>query len=157
MDGSPLGKRCKAKTPRGEDNLLLAIYRTNHEVLPMDIQRHETRGWRGSLFCEHLLLLSALRKQSGWMRCVIRACGKSLTNTSLTTRVVSVQVIGRATKQRDGHRCPMRKLRLALTPRTTAASPPVNTRACPRRLFKRLYAVELSLSRSQSSQQADSA
>src|SRR5215831_16167683 len=39
--------------------------------------------------------ISTRREQSGWMRCVIRAGGKSLTNTSLTTQVVSVQVFGR--------------------------------------------------------------
>ena len=52
------GYRCKAKTPRGEDNLLLAIYRTNHQVLTMDIQRHETRGERMRGFCRrHLIIL----------------------------------------------------------------------------------------------------
>src|SRR6266851_10313910 len=95
MDVSPLGKSRKAKAPRGEDNVLLALHRSNHQVLTMHIQSHETRGWRRCAFCEHfILLLSALHKQSGWMRRVIRACGKSLTNTSLTMRVISVQVIG---------------------------------------------------------------
>src|SRR5579885_1634316 len=84
MDGGPLSKRRKTKAPRGEDNVLLAIHRSHHQILPMDIQSHETRGWRRNTFREHFfLLLSALRKQSGWMRRVIRACGKSLTNTSL--------------------------------------------------------------------------
>src|SRR5260370_20218346 len=146
MDGGPLGKSRTAKAPRGEDNLLLDSNRSNHQVLAVHIQSHETHGWRRSAFCEHLiLLLSALRKQSGWMRRVMRACGKSLTKTSLTTRVISVQVCGRATKQRDGlsvpcayhgqprHHAPRRRPRHSNTRKVARGGPHDNilTTSCP--------------------------
>jgi hypothetical protein len=71
--------------------------------------------------------ISTLRKQSGWMRRVIRACGKSLTNTSLTTMGHLSSGIRAGDQTTRRALCPMRKPRSALTPRTTAASPPVNT------------------------------
>src|SRR5258708_131803 len=104
MGWCPLGKGFKAEATRSKHHMLLSINRTYAPVTD-DAHREPQNAW---LRYESLLLsfkyppINALQRRSGWMRCVLRACGKSLTNTSLTTQVVSVQVFGRAAKQRDG-------------------------------------------------------
>jgi len=61
------------------------------------IQGHKARGWRTGCHCCHVTILlqsKHLRIHIGWMRRVIWACGRSLTDTSLTSAaVISVKVI----------------------------------------------------------------
>src|SRR5215469_1285761 len=100
MDRGPLGKRCKAKAPRGEHYVLLDSYCTHQETTG-DAYRVPPNAWRAK---ERVLSLasdappiSTRRKPCGWMRGVMWAGGKSLTTTSLTPMGHrEYQVLGRA-------------------------------------------------------------
>ncbi len=109
MGWCPLLKGFKAEATRGKHDLLPGINRAYAPVTD-DAHREPQNAW---LRYESFPLsftyppINALQRRSGWMRCVLRACGKSLTNTSLTTQVIgSLRYSGGRPNNETGSQAP---------------------------------------------------